>query len=66
VADGLLVVVEFPPVVVLVVVEFELAFAAPDPDPSPSDPLLADAVAAAPLVALPVVEPAAAPLGAAA
>jgi hypothetical protein len=63
VAEGLLVVVELPPVVVLVVVEFELAFAAPDPDPSLADPLLADAVAAAPLVALPVVEPAAAPLG---
>jgi hypothetical protein len=63
VAEGLLVVVELPPVVVLLVVEFELAFAAPDPDPSLADPLLADAVAAAPLVALPVVEPAPAPLG---
>jgi hypothetical protein len=62
-AEGLLVVLEFPPVVVLFVVEFELALAAPDPDPSLADPLLADAAAAAPLVALPVVEPAAAPLG---
>jgi hypothetical protein len=65
VAEGLLVVLELPPVVVLLVVEFELAFAAPDPDPSLADPLLADAVDGAPLVALPVVEPAAAPLGAA-
>ena len=39
VAEGLLVVFELPPVVVLLVVEFELAFAAPDPDPSLTDAL---------------------------
>jgi hypothetical protein len=63
VAEGLLVVLEVPPVVVLVVVEFELAFAAPEPDSSLADPLVAVAIEGAPLVALPVVKPAAAPLG---
>jgi hypothetical protein len=62
VADGLLVVVELPPVVVLVVVEFELAVAAPDPDPSLAGPPLADAVDAAPLVVFPVDDPPATPL----
>jgi hypothetical protein len=62
VAEGLLVVLELPPVVVLVVVEFELAVAAPDPDPSLADPLPADAVDGPPLVVFPVDDPAAAPL----
>jgi hypothetical protein len=39
VAEGLLVVLELPPVVVLLVVEFELAFAAPDPVASLTDAL---------------------------